>query len=59
MKELKLDFLVATNRTAIVATFEQAWNRIVLSRQSSRLWVWLNYSAHDFRRDSAPYGASF
>ena len=32
-KRLKLDFLVATNRTAIVATIEQAWNRILLFRQ--------------------------
>jgi hypothetical protein len=29
----ELDFLVATNRTAIVATIEQAWNRILLARQ--------------------------
>jgi hypothetical protein len=33
MKQLKLDFLVATNRTAIVATIEQAWNRILLFKQ--------------------------
>jgi len=33
MKQLKLDFLVATNRAAIVATIEPAWNRILLSRQ--------------------------
>jgi hypothetical protein len=33
MKRLKLDFLVATNRTAIVATIGPAWNRALLSRQ--------------------------
>jgi len=32
-KQLKLDFLVATNRTAIVATIEPAWNRILLFKQ--------------------------
>jgi hypothetical protein len=37
MKRLKLDFLVATNRTAIVATIEQAWNRILLFKQSAKL----------------------
>jgi hypothetical protein len=56
-KQLKLDFLVAT--------IEQAWNRILLFKQKiqqlfkqlSRLWTWLNYGAHDFRRDSAHYMA--
>jgi hypothetical protein len=33
MKQLELDFLVATNRAAIVATIEPVWNRILLSRQ--------------------------
>jgi hypothetical protein len=33
MKQLRLDFLVATNRRGIVATIEPAWNRILLSRQ--------------------------
>jgi hypothetical protein len=33
MKRLKLDFLVATNRGAIVATFEPVWNRILLFKQ--------------------------
>jgi len=33
MKRLKLDFLVATNRAAIVATIEPVWNRVLLSRQ--------------------------
>ena len=32
-KQLKLDFLVATNRAAIVASIEPVWNRILLSRQ--------------------------
>jgi len=66
-KQLSLDFLVATNRTAIVATIEPVWNRILLFKQKilqlfkqlSRLWNWLNYSAHDSRRNSAPYGVCF
>jgi hypothetical protein len=33
MKQLKLGFLVATNRTAMVATVGPAWNRVLLSRQ--------------------------
>jgi hypothetical protein len=33
MKRLKLDFLVATNRTVIVATMVPGWNRVLLSRQ--------------------------
>jgi hypothetical protein len=32
-KQLKLDFLVAAGRRAIVATIEQAWNRILLFKQ--------------------------
>jgi hypothetical protein len=32
-KQLKLDTLVATNRTVIVATIEFFWNRVLLSRQ--------------------------
>jgi hypothetical protein len=32
-EEVNLDFSVATNRRAIVATIMQAWNRILLSRQ--------------------------
>jgi predicted MFS family arabinose efflux permease len=32
-KQLELDSLVATNRTAIVATIEPVWNRVLLSRQ--------------------------
>jgi hypothetical protein len=33
MKQLTPDFLVATNRTAIVATIEPVWNRILLFKQ--------------------------
>jgi len=33
MKRLKLDFLVATNRTAIVATIGPVWDRILLFKQ--------------------------
>jgi hypothetical protein len=32
-KQLNLDFLVETNRTAIVGIIEPAWNRILLPRQ--------------------------
>jgi hypothetical protein len=63
MRQLCGYTIVATNRRAIVATFEPASDFLSrqriqqLSRQLSRLWNWLNYSAHDSRRDSAHYRA--
>jgi hypothetical protein len=50
MKQLKLDFLVVTNRTAIIVTMMLAWNRILLFKQrvillfnksSQLLMLWL------------------
>jgi hypothetical protein len=37
-------------------SFVQTKNSAIV-QQLRRLWNWLNYSAHDFRRDSAHYMA--
>jgi hypothetical protein len=53
VKELKLDFLVAIDYTAIVATMVALLESCSFVQTIES--VDLNYSAHDFRRISAHY----